>query len=60
MRKALLQILEMVKDHPCFDAEAFECRDVDGLVKQGGDICAWTMVAIIADDALKENTDSGG
>ena len=49
----LCDILARAKTHPAFDAEAFESRDVDSLVKQGGDICDWTMIAILADDALQ-------
>ena len=52
---ALEKIRMMAMDHPCFDADCFERRDIDGLCDQGGDICDWTMVAIHADDALRSN-----
>ena len=51
-REALQSILESARNHFCFDAEAFEQRDIDGLAIQGGDICDWTMIAITANDAL--------
>jgi len=50
---ALTLIRSMAIDHPCFDQEKFEQRDLDGLAEEGGDICDWTRLAIIADDALK-------
>ncbi len=50
---ALKRIRSMALEHPCFDSEKFEQRDLDGLAEEGGDICDWTMLAIIADDALK-------
>ncbi len=52
---ALNEIRKMAMEHPCFDADCFERRDIDGLCDQGGDICDWTMVAILADDALRAN-----
>jgi hypothetical protein len=55
MLKALQEILNEASDHPAFDRSAFESRDIDSLVKQGGDICDWTMIAIIAADALSNN-----
>lgn len=50
---ALKRIRSMAMDHPCFDEEKFEKRDLEGLAEEGGDICDWTMLGIIADDALK-------
>jgi hypothetical protein len=50
---ALEEIRKMAMEHPCFDADCFDRRDIDGLCNQGGDICDWTMVAIHADDALR-------
>lgn len=54
LKNALIEIRKMAMDHPCFDLEAFESRDYDSLSKVGGDIFDWTMVAIKADDALRE------
>jgi len=51
---ALLDIQCRAKEHPCFDADCFDRRDIDLLCEQGGDICDWTMIAILANDALKE------
>jgi hypothetical protein len=53
MVSALEEIRKMAMEHPCFDADCFERRDIDGLCEQGGDICDWTMVAIHADDGLR-------
>ncbi len=53
---ALTHIRSIAMDHPCFDQEKFEQRDLEGLAEEGGDICDWTMLAIIADDALKTVT----
>lgn len=50
---ALKRIRSIALDHPCLDLEKFEQRDLDGLTEEGGDICDWTMLAIISDDALK-------
>jgi hypothetical protein len=55
MAAALEEIRKMAMEHPCFDADCFKRRDIDGLCNQGGDICDWTMVAIHADDALRAN-----
>lgn len=54
LRVALNDILERATDHPAFDIDAYKARDVSGLVKIGGDTTDWTMVAIIAADALEE------
>ena len=53
MRDALTEIFKMAQEHPSFDAELFETRDMEGLCEVGGDICDWTMIAILADSALK-------
>jgi len=50
---ALEAIREKAMEHPMFWDEAFEARDIDGLINEGGDCCDWTMIAIEADDALK-------
>ena len=55
MVSALEEIRRIAMEHPCFDADCFERRDIDGLCEQGGDICDWTMVAIHADDGLRTN-----
>lgn len=51
-REALSEILKMAKEHPAFDEVAFDARDIKALCNVGGDVCDWTMIAIIADDAL--------
>lgn len=53
-QKALEDILQRAKDHFCFDAERFQARDIQGLCDEGGEVCDWTMIAILADDALKD------
>ena len=53
---ALTEIRRMAMEHPAFDADCFDRRDIDGLCNQGGDICDWTMVAIHADDALRNGS----
>lgn len=58
MWNALEDVLDRATEHPCFDRDCFDRRDVDGLCDQGGDICDWTMIAIIADDALKAASQS--
>ena len=55
---ALTEIRKMAMEHPCFDVDCFERRDIDGLCAQGGDICDWTMVAIHADNGLKSHNNS--
>ncbi len=52
LRSALTEIGKMAKDHPAFYRAAFDDRDIDALVNEGGDTCDWTMIAILADDAL--------
>lgn len=49
---ALKEIRTMAKDHFAFDEDLFKARDVNALANEGGDTCDWTMVAILADDAL--------
>uniref|UniRef100_A0A6M3KE01 Uncharacterized protein n=1 Tax=viral metagenome TaxID=1070528 RepID=A0A6M3KE01_9ZZZZ len=53
LKNALKKILFRAMDHPSFDGEAFETRDLDALIKEGGDVFDWTMVAITAADALE-------
>lgn len=50
---ALENIQQQAMDHPCFYVGAFERRDITELCKIGGDICDWTMIAIVAADALE-------
>ena len=50
---ALKRIRSMALEHPCFDLEKFKQRDLNGLAEEGGEICDWTILAIISDDALK-------
>lgn len=51
--ESLVEIRRRAMDHPLFDETAFAARDLDELAKTGGDICDWTTIAILADDALK-------
>ena len=53
LRNALIEIRKMAMEHPAFAEEAFRNRDIESLENEGGDIFDWTIVAIIADDALK-------
>lgn len=53
MRVALRTALLEVMDHPLFDEAMFEARDIKALCKVGGDICAWTGLAITLADALE-------
>lgn len=50
---ALEQIRSMAEGHAAFDEVAFINRDFDALSKAGGATSDWTMIAILADDALK-------
>lgn len=54
---ALEEIRTRAMDHPCFDVDCFQRRDIDALIDQGGDIFDWTIVAILADDALRLNAE---
>lgn len=54
LRVALNDILERATDHPAFDIDCYKARNICDLVKIGGDTTDWTMVAIIAADALEE------
>ena len=54
MRSALSDILKMSQQHACFDGVAFDKRDIQSLCDQAGDICDWTMIAILAADGLNE------
>jgi len=53
LMEALQIILNRAKNHPAFDEQIFDDRDMDALIKFGGDVCDWTLTAIEADDALK-------
>ena len=50
---ALTEIRKMAMEHPAFYEQAYKDQDIDALVEEGGDVCDWTMIAIIADDALR-------
>ncbi len=51
---ALKMILDRAMNHPAFEEELFNLRDIDALADLGGDIFDWTLTAINAADALKE------
>lgn len=51
---ALVEIRQSLSDRMMFDEDAFERRDIDGLCKTGGDVCDNTMLAILADDAIRK------
>lgn len=53
MKVALQEILYRATGHPAFDKELFDSRDMDALTAEGGDVFDWTVIAILADDALK-------
>jgi hypothetical protein len=55
---ALISIRAMAMDHPAFDGIAFKDRDFAAIDKQGGDIADWTMIAILADNALQSTPDA--
>jgi hypothetical protein len=46
-------ILNTAKNHPLFNEECFEKKDIKTLCEIGGDECDWTMIAIQADEACK-------
>ena len=50
---ALERILEIAQEHPAFDQELFEKRDMEAICEVGGQVADWTIIAIIAADALK-------
>jgi hypothetical protein len=52
METALTEIRERAMDHPAFDKVSFDNRDIATIVSEGGDVCDWTMIAILASDAL--------
>ena len=56
LEEALREIRRIATEHFRFDPDCFERRDMKGLVEQGGDVCDWTTIAILADDALDEAT----
>lgn len=47
------EILNRAKNHPLFNEECFEKRDIKTLCEIAGDECEWTLVAIQADMACK-------
>lgn len=47
-------VLEQIKEHPCFDGEIFDERNYDALVEIGGDIATITGWAISLDDAIND------
>ena len=53
-RESLELVRNKAQEHPAFYNDAFNNRDIEELVREGGDICDWTMIAIYADDTLKE------
>lgn len=58
--EALTEIRKMAMEHPAFYEDAFKERNIDALVEEGGDVCDWTMIAILADDALRPNAELCG
>ena len=52
----LKMVLEGIKqramDHAAFDEDAYRSRNIEQLVKKGGDVCDWTMLAIVAHDCI--------
>ena len=54
LKNALQTIFHIVLQHPAFDQDAYETRNIDALAEEGGDVCDWTMIAITAGDALGE------
>lgn len=56
LEEALREIRRIATEHFRFDRDCFERRDMNALAKKGGDVCDWTTIAILADDALNEAT----
>ena len=54
MADALQRILQTAKEHPAFDQVLFEAHDLPMLSKVRRDTFDVVMIAIIAQDALKE------
>ena len=54
MRQALEEILDTVTEHPCFNPDIFESRDIDALIDIGGVELDYTRIAILAADALED------
>lgn len=44
--ESLESALKTAIQHPAFDELAYANYDIDALVKEGGDTCDWTMLAI--------------
>lgn len=53
--EALVSIRDLAMDHPSFSRYHFDRHDVEGIAKIGGDLCDWTMIAILADDVIKDS-----
>ena len=51
---ALDDILARALNHPMFDMELFDAQDLEALYHVGGDTCDWTMIAIIANNAIRD------
>lgn len=56
LEEALREIRRIATEHFRFDQDCFERRDMNALAEQGGDVCDWTTIAILADNALNEST----
>lgn len=50
--EALRAIRKAAMEHPCFSPIIYASRDYARLEDVGGDIAAWTQIAITADEAL--------
>jgi len=52
----LKMVLEGIKqramDHAAFDEEAYRRRNIEQLIKKGGDVFDWTMIAIVAHEGI--------
>mgnify|MGYP000942104944 FL=1 len=56
LEEALREIRRIATEHFRCDQDCYERRDMNALAEQGGDVCDWTTIAILADDALNEST----
>lgn len=52
LESALKQIHEVLLEHPNCDQDLYDQTDLAQLAEIGGDVCDWTVMAIIARDAL--------
>jgi hypothetical protein len=50
--EAFHDILERCQEHPMFNIDLFEARNIDRLCEIGGEECDWTVLAITAANAL--------